>query len=341
MAGNARTILVVDDDEFNRSVLATVLVETDYRVEEAGSGAAALERLRRGGVDLVLLDLVMPGMDGYEVLERVRSDRALKDVPVVVLSGEDDRASRARSLELGATGYLPKPLDFEALAATLSELLQSAPEDRKPTTEAEASVAPDAPGIDVAEGMRRLQISADAFCAMLRRSADGIRGLLDAAREASDRGDAGALRRAAHSLAGVAGNASATALHETARALERNAAQDGADLSSLVGAVAKEAELVLASIASLPAPALAPAVPPPQANAKAFAAALSALAQRLDESDLTGVQETLASARAAGVPSGLAQEFDRMTAFAKSYDFDRAADVARGLLEGATEMKGP
>ena len=106
-----RTVLVVDDEEINRQLLGTIL-EQEYDVIYAENGKVALEQLKRheGMVSLVLLDLLMPEMDGYAVIEAMRADAALNKVPIIVLTSE--KSAEIKSLQLGAADFLSKPYDL-------------------------------------------------------------------------------------------------------------------------------------------------------------------------------------------------------------------------------------
>lgn len=118
-------LLVVDDDELNRSLLATILKSRGYLVETAEDGRRALALLRDRKYDVVLLDLMMPEMDGYEVLERMKSDNELRPIPVIVISAVDDMESVIRCIEMGATDYLPKPFDPVLLRARVNASMAS------------------------------------------------------------------------------------------------------------------------------------------------------------------------------------------------------------------------
>jgi class 3 adenylate cyclase len=123
-AAERGTILVVDDDAGNRDVLSRRLQREGYRVHAAADGAAALDRLASTPVDLLLLDVMMPGMDGYEVLTRIRADQALRALPVLMISALDDVQSVVRCIELGAEDYLPKPFDPVLLRARIGACLE-------------------------------------------------------------------------------------------------------------------------------------------------------------------------------------------------------------------------
>ena len=117
-------LLVVDDDAANREMLVRRLVRMGHEVQAASSGAEALQILRTGDFDAVLLDLVMPGLDGYQVLTRIKSDAALSEVRVIMLSALDQEQGVARCIEAGADDFLAKPLNSVFLRARLGASLE-------------------------------------------------------------------------------------------------------------------------------------------------------------------------------------------------------------------------
>jgi class 3 adenylate cyclase/CheY-like chemotaxis protein len=117
--------LVVDDNDSSRDLLAHQLQRQDHMVIEAASGARCLEVMRSANPDLVLLDLVMPDMNGYEVLQVIRSDEALRRIPVVVVSGMQDEEGAVRCIDAGASDYLLKPVNATLLRARIGALLET------------------------------------------------------------------------------------------------------------------------------------------------------------------------------------------------------------------------
>ena len=121
-------ILVVDDSRVNRLLLAWALEAQDYVVAMAEHGRAALELLRAQGApsfDVVLLDLLMPEMDGYQALAEIKADPALRHIPVIMISAVEELESVVRCLELGAADYLLKPFNSALLRARISGSLAS------------------------------------------------------------------------------------------------------------------------------------------------------------------------------------------------------------------------
>jgi len=118
-------ILVVDDNEDNRFTLVRRLKRTGYEgVDVAVDGNEALGMLADAAYDLILLDIMMPGMDGYEVLEHLKKDMRLRHIPVVMISAADELESIVRCIELGAEDFLPKPFNATLLRARVSASLE-------------------------------------------------------------------------------------------------------------------------------------------------------------------------------------------------------------------------
>jgi sigma-B regulation protein RsbU (phosphoserine phosphatase) len=125
-AGTRRvgTILIVDDSPFNRDLLARHLERQGHHVVKAGDGPTALEFLADREFDIVILDVMLPGMNGYELLERIRNDERLRSLYVLVVSAFDDTESVARCIQLGAEDYLPRDFEPIILRARIESCLE-------------------------------------------------------------------------------------------------------------------------------------------------------------------------------------------------------------------------
>lgn len=115
-------ILVVDDEQPLRELVVVTLGDS-YSCDEAANGDAALEQLRMRRYELVVLDVMMPGRSGIDVLREMRADDAMKDVPVVVMSAWQSSQDIDSALAAGANGFLPKPFRAEELDATVRTLV--------------------------------------------------------------------------------------------------------------------------------------------------------------------------------------------------------------------------
>jgi class 3 adenylate cyclase/CheY-like chemotaxis protein len=117
------SVLVVDDDQMNRMILSRDLEREGHRVTAVEDGGRALEALRAEPFDVVLLDVLMPELDGYETLAHIVADEALRHIPVIMVSALDEVESVARCLEMGAQDYLPKPFNPVLLRARINGCL--------------------------------------------------------------------------------------------------------------------------------------------------------------------------------------------------------------------------
>lgn len=119
-----QTVLVVDDDEFQRKILASILRSAKYQVVLAGDGMAVLNQLRQARPDLVLMDVMMPGMDGVEVTRRMKTTPRFADIPVIMITGRSDRQVVTESLQAGAAGFVVKPVERDTLLAKVAQALR-------------------------------------------------------------------------------------------------------------------------------------------------------------------------------------------------------------------------
>jgi type II secretory ATPase GspE/PulE/Tfp pilus assembly ATPase PilB-like protein/CheY-like chemotaxis protein len=121
--GKGRCVLLVEDEDQLRRVMKDLLEREGYRVVEARDGAQALDEVDRHAPDLIMLDLNLPGLDGYGVLQRLRSRPSTSDIPVIVLTAKGDEDNEVRVFQLGADDFLTKPFRAKALSARLDAVL--------------------------------------------------------------------------------------------------------------------------------------------------------------------------------------------------------------------------
>jgi sigma-B regulation protein RsbU (phosphoserine phosphatase) len=160
---SGEAILVVDDDEMNRDMLSRRLARSGYAVTLAKDGLEALQRIDEQPFDLVLLDVMMPGMDGLQVLEQVRRTKSRSELPIVMATAKDASDDLVHALKLGANDYVTKPLDFPVVLARVQTQLSL----RKARKELEAAH----------ERMRReLQAAAKVQQALIPSHRPRIRG---------------------------------------------------------------------------------------------------------------------------------------------------------------------
>jgi signal transduction histidine kinase/DNA-binding NarL/FixJ family response regulator len=194
--GEGRKILVVDDVPQNRVMLQEVLASFGFEVAAAASGVAALEMVARSRPDLVIMDLTMPGMDGFEATRRVRGQFTTQDLPIIATSASPSRETQERSFDAGANAFVSKPIEESTLLRAIAGLLHLRPvcvtaadADTQAATRAEADLVPPPPEEmkvlrelaltgnmrsirDRAEHVRSLDLRYAAFASQLRTLAE-------------------------------------------------------------------------------------------------------------------------------------------------------------------------
>jgi len=118
------SVLVVDDEPMARTLLRLMLVRAGFDVVEAEDGYAALDKLQEAAPDIMILDVMMPGIDGFTVCETVRASSNMSELPIIMLSAKTDLESVNKGLRLGANKYLTKPITPEELTRQVRNVLQ-------------------------------------------------------------------------------------------------------------------------------------------------------------------------------------------------------------------------
>ncbi len=149
------TVLVVDDNEVNRELYSRYLELDGHRVLGAGDGARALKTIARSMVDLVLLDVMMPGIDGFEVLATIRKEHSPEELPVIMATAKDQSEDVVKAFDLGANDYVTKPLDMRVLTVRVQSQLRAKIVARARRLEADTLITRIEPGT-VLDGKYRL-----------------------------------------------------------------------------------------------------------------------------------------------------------------------------------------
>ncbi len=119
------TILVVEDSATQRQMIADFLEDSDFQVKIARNGVEALQRLRDSSPDVVLLDVLMPEMNGYEVCRRIKNDPKTQDIPVIMCSAKITQVDRYWGMKIGADAYIGKPFKQDELIETIERFLDN------------------------------------------------------------------------------------------------------------------------------------------------------------------------------------------------------------------------
>jgi DNA-binding response OmpR family regulator len=119
-----RKVLIVDDDPQVRKILNRMLSASDYEIYSAEDGQKAIDTVARCNPDLIILDIMMPGMSGIEVCKQIREDFPDREIQVLMLSAKDSQADRRRALEYGANDYVTKPFHIDSLARKIQYIFE-------------------------------------------------------------------------------------------------------------------------------------------------------------------------------------------------------------------------
>ena len=197
------TLLIVDDSADNRALTRRFLSKERLALELFSDGRSAIERVREGGVTAMLLDMSMPGLDGYETARRVRALPAGHRLPILAMTSWVGAEEEARCLDAGCTAYIEKPLRRESLVQAVKRLIDPVVAARSEATSGEGKVRVDS-------------VIADLVPEYLSARSDDVQGL----RRALEEGDLESIRVLAHNLAGSGEAYGFTRLTELGRALE-------------------------------------------------------------------------------------------------------------------------
>ena len=114
-------IIIVEDDDAQRELLQTFLKHHSHHVKSTGAVLPAFEMIRRGNIDVILMDIGLPGLDGLAFVRKLKTYGDLADIPVIAMTGQTEKFYRDRALKAGCAGYLPKPIDTKELLKLLAE----------------------------------------------------------------------------------------------------------------------------------------------------------------------------------------------------------------------------
>lgn len=218
-------ILLVEDNEVNQQVAFENLMRARFFVDIADNGQIALDMLETNSYDLVLMDVQMPVMDGYEATRRIRADGRYKGLPILAMTANATVEDQAKSFKAGMNAHISKPLDPAKLYNALLEWIdpgeRNLPETIDPIDEEPVS-QPDIYGLDMKAGLSRVGNSASAYQKILLKFIEGQTNTIEAIRGGLDEQDQKSTAHAVHTLKGVAGNLGATVLANAAINLERS-----------------------------------------------------------------------------------------------------------------------
>jgi ABC-type amino acid transport substrate-binding protein/DNA-binding response OmpR family regulator len=221
-------VLLVEDNPVNQQVAQEILSQMGIEVETVGNGLEAIDALRGRDYDLVLMDIQMPEMDGYETTRRIRAETRYEKLPVIAMTAHAMSGERERCLAAGMNEHIPKPIDPVQLFTVLSRWLKSADQAPRRVAVADDEVlSEELPGIDLRWGLERIGGNKRLFFKLLREFAANHRDAIETIEQRLADGNREDARRELHTLKGVAGNIGARILQQEAGNLEQLLLGDG------------------------------------------------------------------------------------------------------------------
>jgi PAS domain S-box-containing protein len=329
-------ILLVEDNQINQQVAVELLSQECFRVDLAENGQQALDLLQPGKYDVVLMDLQMPVMDGYQAATAIRRQNRYDDLPVLAMSANAMRHDREQCRAVGMNDHIPKPVDRKQLLAALCRWIKPGLRDRPQPPQHERhrpTTLPILCGINSQSALERLGGNQRVYLSILRSfareqatAAQDIRRLLDAGSQKD-------AERLAHTLKGLAGAIGAEALQEAARLLE-DGIRHRQPVEALLDTAEKRLEQIIAALGSLPPPEEAIQTTA-QVDGRRIQETLRCLKKRLLSYD-AGAGETLAELLNMGLAPELRQRLAALQRPVEQFD----AEGALAILASCPEISG-
>ncbi|MBF0238158.1 MAG: response regulator [SAR324 cluster bacterium] len=229
---NDNAVLLVEDNLLNQQVALEILTRAGLRVDIANNGREAVETLQKKSYDLVLMDLQMPVMGGYEATELIRKNPEYKDLPVIAMTAHAMGGTKEKCLAAGMNDHVSKPIDPAQLFSVLSTWLTPVSSNHTITETVVSTTAvrrakhptgvfaEPLAGIDLHEGLTRLNGNQKLYAELLLSFPQNYHSIVDDIRKAIHNHDFLMAKQLVHTLQGLAGNLSLQEVHDTARALE-------------------------------------------------------------------------------------------------------------------------
>ncbi|MBD3266095.1 response regulator, partial [bacterium] len=331
-------LLLVEDNEINQQVAEEILEGAGTIVTVANHGQEALDRLKDGEFDGVLMDCQMPVMDGYKATRLIRNELGMADLPIIAMTANAMAGDREKCLDAGMNDHVAKPINVSDLFSTLAKWItpQYPAEAVRPAAQAKEEKEIDLPdwvdGLDIQNGVERMGGSAKAYLKLLEKFQSNSANAVKEIRETLADKDMHTAERLAHTLKGVSGNIGARELQEASLRLETALKEIPEDTNeALLGDVESKLHVVMQSIDSL----LAEKAERGEGEKREFdLAAIQPLLRKLKEyleDDDTEAADCVESLRGhlAGEPAE--EVLNRIAGHVGGYEFEEALDLLSQL----------
>ena len=256
-------ILLVEDNEINQQVALELLEKEGFLVEIANDGQEGVDQVKAAAYDVVLMDVQMPVMGGYEATETIRKDPEFENLPILAMTANAMAVDIADALKAGMNDHIAKPIEPKKLFSTLVQWVQpgnrqlpagfseTALNNEAAATQIELPPA-ELPGLDVTLGLSRVGDNSKLYRKLLHKFSQNQSGTFEEIKTALSQSDLALAERLAHTVKGVSGNIGAMDLHIAAKELEAGIKQHKASVAvELIATAQNQLDIVLRSIGTL------------------------------------------------------------------------------------------
>jgi CheY-like chemotaxis protein len=330
-------ILLAEDNEINQQVATEILAGAGLNITVANDGQEAVNAVKEGYYDAVLMDIQMPVMDGYQATREIRKYRSMQDLPIIAMTASAMTQDQEDAFKAGMNGHVAKPIDTKELFSTLVKWIE--PGERETPGEIiekvsglkmEEEVFPaELPGISIASGLSKLAGNEELYRKLLSKFRESNRDVVNEIKRLIDTGDMETAARLAHTVKGVAGNLGAEDLFPAAGELEKAIKQgETGSFDSLIEHFEVLLNVVLHSIGDLEHKEAAKSEKETTEGVEAFDIdAVSPLLMemaRLLESDLSEAMDCLDDLREQLANSPASEEFKQLEEQVEDFDIENA-----------------
>jgi two-component system sensor histidine kinase/response regulator len=338
-------VLLAEDNEINQQVAEEILQQAGLVVRIANNGQEAVEMVRAENFDVVLMDIQMPVMGGFEATQEIRKDERFKDLPIIAMTAHAMAGDREKSIEAGMDDHVTKPIDPDQLISALvkwikpgkREISEGAGELLSETKEVEDILPSELPGISIASGLGRVSGNKQLYTKLLCKFKDGQENAVEQIKAALQSGDVETAARLAHTVKGVSGNLGGDNLYKAAADLEKAIKEGKQNLNLFMTQFDSQLKVVMDGIRVVEERLTARQMPEESGvevhvDKEAVKTLLQEIAQLL-ESDLTEAMNRLEALNHHLANSSVYEEFKRLEKQVESFDTDSALKSVETIAE--------
>jgi two-component system sensor histidine kinase/response regulator len=336
-------VLLVEDNEINQQVAEEILQQAGLVVRIANNGKEAVEMVKAGNFDVVLMDIQMPVMGGFEATQEIRRDERFQDLPIIAMTAHAMGGDREKSIEAGMNDHMTKPIDPDQLISALvkwvkpgdRETSEGLSESSSESKKVQNILPAELPGISIASGLGRVAGNRQLYTKLLCKFKDGQENAVDQIKAALQVGDVETAARLAHTVKGVSGNLGGDNLYQAASELEK-AIKEGKNLDLVMAEFDSQLKVVIDGIRVVEERLTAQQEPEDsgaevRVDKEAVKILLQEIAQLL-ESDLTEAMNRLEALNRHLANSSVKEEFKRLEKQIESFDTDTALKTVETIV---------